>query len=151
MQVAVTGSTGFIGGALVDALRLSGHDVIRVVRWGPYGDDAVRWDPKTYEIEALGLEGIDAVVHLAGESIGGHRWTEDKKRYIDESRVLGTRLISETIAKLRNPPNVLVSGSAVGYYGVRGDERLTEDAPSGGGFLAGVVRRWEAGPKVRSR
>lgn len=144
MQIAVTGSTGFIGSEAVASFRASGHDVIRMVREGPYADDRVHWNPKKAEIDSGALEGIDAVVHLAGESIGGNRWTETKKKYIDESRFLATRFISETLAGLNEPPKVMVSGSAVGFYGVHGDEVLTEEAPSGGGFLAGVVRRWEA-------
>jgi uncharacterized protein (TIGR01777 family) len=144
MQVAITGSSGFIGGALQRALEMSGHEVLRIIRWGPDATDTIRWDPKAGAIDKEGLEGVDAIVHLAGESIGGGRWTESKKGYILDSRVLGTRLIATTAGALQRPPSVLVSGSAVGYYGDRRDEVLTEESPAGGGFLAGVVEQWEA-------
>jgi uncharacterized protein (TIGR01777 family) len=144
MQVAITGSSGFIGGSLQKALEMSGHGVLRIIRWGPDASDTMRWDPKAGAIDKEGLEGIDAIVHLAGESIGGGRWTESKKGYILDSRVLGTRLISTTAASLQRPPSVLVSGSAIGFYGNRQDEVLTEESPSGEGFFAGVVRQWEA-------
>jgi uncharacterized protein (TIGR01777 family) len=144
MQVAITGSSGFIGGELQSALEMTGHQVLRIIRWGPDASDTVRWDPKAGAIDKEGLEGIDAVVHLAGESIGGGRWTESKKSYILDSRILGTRLLATTLASLQKPPSVLLSGSAIGFYGDRHDEVLTEDSTSGVGFFADVVRRWEA-------
>src|SRR5207249_5087549 len=103
----------------------------------------LQWDPAQGRIDAGGLEGIGAVVNLAGESIGAKRWNEDQKARIRESRVRGTSLLAETLAKLNRPPKVLVSGSAVGYYGDRGDEVLTESSRSGDGFLAEVCRAWE--------
>jgi uncharacterized protein len=143
MRVAVTGSSGFIGSALVDACERAGHDVVRVVRSGPFGADRILWDPERGTIDAAGLAGIDAAVHLAGESIGAKRWTAKQKHRILASRENGTRLLSETMAAMQPRPATLISGSAIGYYGDRGDEVLTESSSSGDGFLAEVVRRWE--------
>lgn len=146
MDVVVTGSSGLIGSALVPALAEAGHWVVRLVRSGgaPGGSDTLRWDPEAGTIDAAGLEGVGGVVHLAGEGIGNRRWTEAHKARIRDSRVLGTRLLAETLAKSGRPPAVLVSASAVGIYGDRGDETLTEDSPPGHGFLAEVAREWEA-------
>ena len=144
MQVAVTGSSGLIGSELRRALELSGHEVLRIVRGGPSASDAIRWDPAAGAIDKEGLEGVDAVVHLAGESIGGARWSETQKANINDSRVQGTTLLARTLASLASPPKVLVSGSAVGYYGNGGEKFLTEESPRGEGFLAAVVERWEA-------
>ena len=148
MDVAVTGSSGLIGSALVAALERDGDRVLRLVRSGPAREGTARWEPSAGAIDAAALEGLDAVVHLAGESIGAARWTAAKKARILNSRVEGTSLLAATIAELRAPPRVLVSGSAIGFYGDRGDEVLTEGSGPGAGFLAGVVRRWEdaAGP-----
>jgi uncharacterized protein len=143
VDVAVTGSSGFIGSALCPALAAAGHRVLRVVRSGAGGPDTLRWDPEVGTIDAGGLDGVGGVVHLAGESIG-KRWSEKQKARIKQSRVAGTSLLSETLAKLANPPAVLVSGSAVGIYGDRGDEVLTEDTPLGEGILASVAQAWEA-------
>lgn len=152
MQVAITGSSGLIGTELRRALSMSGHDVLRIVRGGPAASDTARWDPASGAIEGAALEGIDAVVHLAGESIGGGRWTESQKAKILDSRVQGTGLLASTLAGLQDPPKVLVSGSAVGVYGDRGGETLTEESSTGDGFLAEVVRQWEeaAGPAERA-
>lgn len=143
MEVVVSGSSGLIGSALVSALEAGGHTVRRLVRSGASGRD-VAWDPARGTCDAPSLEGADAVVHLAGEGIGDRRWSEDQKRRIRESRVDGTRLLAESLAGLGSRPSVLVSGSAIGIYGDRGDETLTEDSPLGGGFLAGVCKEWEA-------
>ncbi len=116
----------------------------RLVRSGGASGDAVRWDPSAGTIDVAGLEGVDAVVHLAGESIAEGRWTSAKKARILESRVRGTRLLSETVAGLSQPPGVMVSASAVGYYGDRGNELLREDSGPGSDFLARVCREWEA-------
>lgn len=142
-KVLVTGSTGLIGSALVPFLTTSGHSVTRLVRGGSVDRPSVRWDPDAGEIDVNGLEGHDAVVHLAGESIG-QRWSEKTKREILESRVQGTRLLVESLVKLSQPPKVLVSASAMGYYGDRGDEILTEGSSSGSLFLSEVCREWEA-------
>ncbi len=139
-SVAITGATGLIGSALSAHLREQGWRVRGISR---SGGEAIRWDPAAGELDASALEGLDAVVHLAGESVAG-RWSEEKKRRIMESRVKGTTLIARTLAGLERPPRVLVSASASGYYGDRGDARLTEDAHAGEGFLAEVAVAWEA-------
>lgn len=144
MDVAVTGSSGFIGTALVAALTGAGHRVRRVVRRAPSGTDEVGWDPMAGTIDRAGLSGVDAVVNLAGEGIATRRWSDDQKRRIRESRTAGTRLISEAAAQLEPRPAVLISGSGVDYYGDRGDEELTEASPPGSGFLADVCLAWEA-------
>jgi uncharacterized protein len=143
LDVLVSGSTGLIGSALVSALRDEGHRVVRLTRSQDAGDDAVRWDPSAGEIDADRLEGIDAVVHLAGENIV-RRWTSNKKARIRNSRVQGTRLLAETLARLATPPRVMVSASATGYYGDRGDEFLREENAPGDNFLAGLCQEWEA-------
>jgi uncharacterized protein len=145
MIIAVTGSTGLVGSALVTALEARGHLVRRLVRGNINdGDHEIRWNPDQGEIDAAELNGIDGVVHLAGENIAGGRWTESFKRRILESRIKGTRLLAETLAGLEMKPSVLVSASAIGYYGNRHDEEVDELAPSGNGFLAEVCREWEA-------
>ncbi|MDQ3284930.1 MAG: TIGR01777 family oxidoreductase [Actinomycetota bacterium] len=143
MDVLVSGATGLIGSALVSALRERGHRVRRLTRSGGSSEDAVGWDPSAGTIDAAGLEGVDAVVHLAGESVMG-RWTSAKKARIRNSRVQGTRLLSETIADLPSLPRVMISASASGYYGDRGNELLREESDPGNNFLAGVCREWEA-------
>ena len=147
MNVLVSGSTGLIGEALVTELEAGGHRVVRLSRSSRGG--AVRWDPIRGEIDAERLTGIDAAVHLAGESIAGAnpvtgRWTSKRKARILESRTKGTRLLAETLARLPAPPRVLVSASAIGYYGDRGDEVLREESASGNSFLGEVCREWEA-------
>ncbi|MBW3574825.1 MAG: TIGR01777 family oxidoreductase [Actinobacteria bacterium] len=144
MDVAVTGSSGFLGTPLVAALEAQGHRVRRVVRHAPSGPDQLQWDPVAGTIDADGLAGVDAVVHLAGEGINAKRWTAAQKRRILESRTRGTDLIAKALARLDPRPSVLVSGSAIGYYGDRGDEVLTEDSPPGDDFLADVCVAWEA-------
>jgi uncharacterized protein len=143
--VVVSGASGLVGGALTTALELDGVRVVRLVRRRPApGGWEVGWDPGAGRIDAAGLEGTDAVVHLAGESLAGGRWTAARKDAIRRSRVEGTRLVAETLARLRRRPRVLLSASAVGYYGDRGDETLTEASPPGTGFLADVCQEWEA-------
>lgn len=142
MHVAVTGSSGFIGSALVEALTASGHRVTRLVRLP--GSGAVAWDLASGVATSAGLEGVVAIVHLAGESLASGRWTPEKKDAIRESRVLGTRRLCESLMRLAAPPTTVVCASAIGYYGHRGDERLTETSDSGTGFLAEVCREWEA-------
>lgn len=145
MHVAVTGSSGVIGSALVAFLGGGGHRVTRLVRRAPSGPDELAWDPAAGKVDAEGLRGVDAVVNLAGEPIGGGRWTDERKRRIRDSRVDGTRLLAETLAGMDDGPRILVQGSAIGFYGHdRGNEILTEETDSGSGFLAGVVREWEA-------
>lgn len=145
MRIAVTGATGLIGRALVRALAAAGHRVDRVSRRAPApGSTDVQWDPERGRLDPQALAGIDAAVHLAGESIAAGRWTSTVRARIRESRVGGTRLLAATLARLDPPPRVLVSASAVGYYGDRGDEPLDEASPPGSGFLADVAREWEA-------
>ena len=143
MKILVTGSTGLVGSALIPALKSSGHQIVRLVRSKPKDASEVYWNPEQGTINAVELEGLDAVVHLAGENLAAGRWTDEKKQRIRESRVKGTRLLSETLAQLNEKPAVLVSASAVGFYGNRGDEILTEQSASGSDFLAEVCREWE--------
>jgi uncharacterized protein len=143
-RVAITGATGLIGGALADALRRDGHRVQRVTRSAAAaGPDDVVWDPERGTIDAAKLEGVAAVVHLAAEPIRATRASDETLRRIRRSRVQGTDLIARTIAELSEPPGVLVSGSAVGYYGDGGDEVITESSPAGDDFLAEVCAAWE--------
>jgi uncharacterized protein (TIGR01777 family) len=145
-RILVSGSSGLIGTALVPALKASGYEVVRLVRGASSGDGQIGWDPaRTLSPESA--SGFDAVVHLAGESIVG-RWTEDKKQRILESRVQGTRKLVEALAMARQRPRVLISGSASGYYGDRGDEILLEDSPSGQAFTSELCRQWEAATQV---
>jgi uncharacterized protein (TIGR01777 family) len=144
MRIAVTGSTGLIGSALVPHLRSVGHDVVRLVRRAPAAADEVRWDPRAGTVDLSGLAGVEGVVHLAGAGVGDHRWTDAYKREIRDSRVDGTRTIASAMAALDPRPRVLVSGSAIGWYGDTGDRAVDETAPAGQGFLADVVRDWEA-------
>ena len=143
MRVLVTGSHGLIGSELVANLRSAGHTVTPLVRSKPEPGQA-SWDPAAGTIDASALEGHDAAVHLAGVGIGDHRWTPEHKQAVLESRVKGTDLLARTLAALASPPRVLASGSAVGFYGDRGDEELTESSGPGTGFLSDVVQRWEA-------
>jgi uncharacterized protein (TIGR01777 family) len=143
MDVAITGASGFIGGALARSLAADGHQVVRVSRRAG-GGRTVTWDPERGTIDAAGLEGVDAVVHLAGEGVASGPWTAEQRRKIKESRTKGTTLLAETLAGLDRKPTVLVSGSAIGYYGDRGDEELTERSTPGDDFLAQVCVAWEA-------
>ncbi|MEV4677659.1 MULTISPECIES: TIGR01777 family oxidoreductase [Actinomadura] len=144
MRVTVTGSSGLIGSALVQSLREDGHDVVRLVRREPARDDEARWSPADGCVEKDSLEGADAVVHLAGAGVGDRPWTKAYKRKIRESRLAGTRTLAEGIAAANPRPRVLVCGSAIGYYGDTGDREVDEDSPAGRGFLADLVRDWEA-------
>lgn len=143
MDIAITGASGLIGQALTTSLRSAGHHVIPLVRSGN-APGSVRWDPEAGTIDAAGLEGVDGVVHLAGEGIASGRWSDAQRDRIRASRERGTQLLATTLAELQDPPSVLVSGSAIGYYGSRGDEVLPESAAPGDDFLAGVCLAWEA-------
>ncbi len=142
MRIAITGSSGLIGTALTARLTTDGHQVVPIVRRdGQPG--TIRWDPATGRLDPSDLEGLDAVVNLAGEGIGDHRWTVAHKERVLESRRGGTALLSEALAATGDRPAVLVSGSAIGYYGDRGDEVLTERSAPGTGFLTEVCLAWE--------
>jgi uncharacterized protein len=142
MEVLVSGATGMIGSALITELEAKGHTVRRLTR-SPRSEGDIRWDPEGGTVDG-NLSGVDAVVHLAGESIAEGRWTEEKKRRILQSRKKGTRLLAEEVAGLSDPPSVMVSVSATGYYGDRGNELLTEESEPGNLFLSEVCREWEA-------
>ncbi|MDH3602848.1 MAG: NAD-dependent epimerase/dehydratase family protein, partial [Candidatus Tectomicrobia bacterium] len=145
MNVLVTGSSGLVGSAVVARLTSGGDQVTRLVRTAPTpGTAEVYWDPDAKTIVTPALEGLDAVVHLAGENIATGRWNPAKKRRIRDSRVEGTRLLCDALAQLVAPPKVLVSASAIGYYGDRGDRIMQEESRPGSDFLAEVCREWEA-------
>ncbi|MBT2209618.1 MULTISPECIES: TIGR01777 family oxidoreductase [Actinomadura] len=144
MKVTVTGSSGLIGGALVRSLRADGHDVLRLVRREPAADDEARWSPADGCVDRAAVEGADAIVHLAGAGLGDRPWTSAYKRRIRDSRLDGTRSLAQAIAAAGRRPPVLVSGSAIGYYGDTGGQEADEKAGMGRGFLAGLVRDWEA-------
>jgi uncharacterized protein (TIGR01777 family) len=142
MRLAMTGASGLIGTALTESLRGDEHEVIRLVRREPTKNDEVRWDPKAGEVDLGGLTGVDTIIHLAGAGVADHRWTDAYKGQIRDSRVFGTQTIARAASDLGVAS--LISGSAIGYYGDRGDERLTEDSAKGFGFLSDVVADWEA-------
>jgi len=146
VRIAVTGSTGLIGSALVADLRDGGHRVIRLVRRTPAGEDEIAWDPlaPTGGLPHGALDGLDAAVHLAGANVAGRRWTASYKEEIRASRVRGTRALAGALAAASAPPAVLLSGSAIGWYGDTGGREVDESSPAGSGFLSGVVREWEA-------
>ena len=146
MKVAVTGSSGLIGTALVAALRADGHEVIRLVRAAPAPPDAVAWDPRA-DRGGLGprsLDGVAAVVHLAAAGVADKRWTPRYQAEIRDSRARGTQALAGALAAMATPPAVLLSGSAIGWYGDTGGREVTESDPAGSGFLSEVVRDWEA-------
>jgi uncharacterized protein (TIGR01777 family) len=145
MHVLVSGASGFVGSALVPALTAAGHPVTRLVRSTPRpGQAEIPWNPATRSIGTPALEGLDAVVHLAGDNLASGRWSAAKKASIRKSRVQGTALLCEALAQLVRPPKVLLSASAIGYYGDRGAAILREESPPGTGFLAEVCQAWEA-------
>jgi uncharacterized protein (TIGR01777 family) len=142
MRVLIAGASGLVGSALIPALEAEGAEVTRLVR-SSAGAGEIEWHPNIDQIDGTQLEGFDAVINLAGENIAAGRWTDEVKRRIHDSRVNGTRLLSEAIARLKQRPAVFLCASATGIYGDRGDETLDEQSESGGGFLAGVCREWE--------
>ena len=149
MKVAVTGSSGLIGTALVASLKADGHEVIRLVRRPVRAADEARWDPRAADAGLIpsapgGLDGLDACVHLAGAGVADRRWTARYKAEIRASRVLGTRALAGALAKLSSPPATLVAASAIGWYGDTGGREVDESAPAGQAFLARLVRDWEA-------
>lgn len=146
MRIAITGSSGLIGSALVTALRRDGDEVIRLVRRAPRSADEVSWDPQAPRggLDPAALRGVEAVVNLAGAGVADHRWTASYKETIRASRVTSTRALAGVLAGMKQPPSVLLSGSAVGWYGDTGGREVDESTPAGTGFLAGVVKEWEA-------
>jgi uncharacterized protein len=150
MKILISGSHGLVGTALIQALESEGHDIFRLVRYAPHSETEIEWSPERYSIALARLEGFDAVVHLAGESIAEGRWTDEKKRQIRESRVKGTRLLGDALANLTNPPQTFVCASAIGYYGDRGDELLTEASAPGNDFLSSVCVEWESATALAS-
>lgn len=150
LRVLVTGASGLIGAAVVDRLRGEGHTVVRLVRRAPRGPHEARWDPQAGHADAAALRGADVVVHLAGESVA-QRWTAERRARIRASRVEATRALATALAQLPRRPRALVAASAVGFYGSRGDEALTEASAPGDDFLARVVRDWEAATEPAAR
>jgi hypothetical protein len=151
MRILVSGSTGFLGTALVETLKTQGHSVAGLLRPETVNRNSarartatIRWDPFAAEFDSESAQGADALVHLAGASIAGGRWNASRKKLLRTSRIEATRHLMGALAKLRQPPRVIVAASAIGYYGNRGDEILTEDSASGSDFLAGLAREWEA-------
>jgi len=142
MKIVIAGASGLVGSAFIPSLEADGNEVTRMVRDSPKANE-IEWHPNQDEIDPAKLDGFDAVVNLAGESIAEGRWTDEKKKKIHDSRVHGTHLLSEAMAKLSTRPRVFLCASATGIYGDRGDDILDEQSESGGGFLAGVCREWE--------
>jgi uncharacterized protein (TIGR01777 family) len=151
MRIAVTGASGLVGQALVRHLESGGHEMLRLVRRAPRAKGELHWDPDRNEIDGSSLEGVDAVVHLAGESIAERRWTAAKKVRLQTSRIGPTRLLAQTLAGLACKPMVLVSASAVGYYGNRGADWLDETSPPGADFLARLCVDWERATESAAR
>ena len=148
MKILVSGSHGLVGKALINSLTTDGHEVLKLVRHArAFGAPEVEWHPNQGQLDAQHLEGFDVVVHLAGESIASGRWTDSKKRAIRESRVKGTSLLSEVLTRLSRPPSLFLCASAIGYYGNRGDELLTEQSAPGEDFLSSVCIEWENATK----
>jgi uncharacterized protein len=150
MKIAIAGASGLVGSALISELESEGHEIVRLVRNTPKAGE-IEWHPNQDEIDPATIDGFEAIINLAGESIAEGRWTEEKKKRIRDSRVNGTHLISEAIAKLETKPRVFLCASATGIYGDRGDEALDEQSESGGGFLAGVCREWEKATEPASK
>ena len=144
LLIAITGSSGLIGSALRQRLDQGGHRVLRLVRGEATGPEDRVWDPAAGRLDPAALEGVDAVVNLAGAGIGDRRWSAEQKRLLADSRVHGTTLLAETMAAMTTPPPVLLSGSAIGYYGDRGDQLLTESSEPGRSFLSQLCLSWEA-------
>ncbi len=143
LRIVVSGASGMVGTALTQFLSGAGHEVQVLVRRHHTKENDIFWNPNGSEIDKGSLENVDVVIHLAGENIGAGRWSASRKRKIMESRMRGTKLLSETLASLKNPPKVFISSSAIGFYGNRGDEILTEESPAGEGFLTSVCKAWE--------
>lgn len=150
MKIAIAGASGLVGSALIPELESGGHEIVRLVRKSPKPGE-IEWHPNQDEIDPATIDGFPAIINLAGESIAEGRWTDEKKKRIRDSRVNGSHLLSEAIAKLATKPKVFLCASATGIYGDRGDELLDEQSESGGGFLAGVCREWEKATEPASK
>ncbi|MEY4348288.1 MAG: hypothetical protein RIS43_707 [Actinomycetota bacterium] len=144
MRILISGGSGLIGSALTPYLKSQGHTVISLVRRPARNDQEVTWNPARHEIPAHALDNIDAIINLSGAGVGDRRWTKSYKQQILQSRLDATNTLVEAIAQSSAKPRVLLNGSAIGFYGDRGEERVTEDSPRGAGFLADVVEQWEA-------
>ncbi len=143
MKILISGSTGLVGTELVHRLSERDHTVVRLVRRAATSEHEIEWDPAGGRLDPGAVSGFDAVVHLAGENVAGRRWSAKQKEAIRSSRVDGTRLLAEALATTESPPRSLVCASAIGFYGSRGDEELTEDSSPGDEFLSDVCRAWE--------
>src|SRR5438128_8065932 len=150
MKIAIAGSSGLVGSALIPVLTADGSAVTRLVRHAPKAGE-IEWHPNQDEVSTQSLQGFDVIINLAGENIAGGRWTDEQKRKIRDSRVNGTHLLSEAIAKMNSKPKAFICASATGIYGDRDDEVLNEQSESGGGFLAGVCREWEKATEPASK
>jgi uncharacterized protein (TIGR01777 family) len=150
MKILISGSHGLVGSALIKSLEPEGHEISRLVRHYPGSEAEVEWSPDRYSIQLARIEGFDAVVNLAGESIAEGRWSDSKKQRIRESRVKGTKLLGDALANLTKPPKTFICASAIGYYGNRGDELLTEASEPGDNFLADVCVEWEKATALAS-
>ena len=146
MKIVISGASGLIGTQLVTSLKSSGHEVVQLVRRSAAAGQ-IMWDPKSGKLDPASLEGCDAVIHLSGAGIGDKRWSDAYRKEILDSRTATTLLLANTIASLQRKPSVFLSGSAIGIYGARGDEQLTETSAHGTGFLADVCKQWEAAAK----
>ena len=146
MKIVISGASGLIGSQLVTSLKSSGHEVVQLVRRSAAAGQ-IMWDPKSGKLDPASLEGCDAVIHLSGAGIGDKRWSDAYRKEILDSRTATTSLLANTIASLQRKPSVFLSGSAIGIYGARGDEQLTETSAHGTGFLADVCEQWEAAAK----
>lgn len=146
MKILISGASGLVGTNLIPTLKAKGYEVYKLVRKTPKNSDEIQWDATQgiAENELSKIENFDAVIHLAGDNVGDGSWTEEKKRRIRESRTVGTRVLVESLKKLQNPPKIFVGASAIGFYGNRGDEVLTEESAKGEGFFPEVCSEWEA-------
>ena len=149
MKILITGTSGLVGTHLIPTLKAKGHEIYRLVRKAPKGADEIQWDAEKgfSEDEQAKLEGFDAVIHLAGDNVASENWSSEKKRKIKESRTVGTRVLVDALRKCADKPKILVSASAIGFYGNRNDEVLTEDSAKGAGFFPEVCAEWEAEAK----
>ncbi len=144
MKILIAGSSGLVGSELIKCFKGRGHEVMRLVRSEEQlSDDTLLWDPEHHELKLSDFENFDVVINLAGENISIGRWTDEKKQKIRDSRVMGTHMLAELLARLENPPKLFLNASAIGYYGNRGDEVMTESSEPGAGFLSDVCQKWE--------